>query len=94
MKGADNLSRKVTPAIIKELEDAIGKENVNTSDMERMLYGHDLAPLPKETTLAFKNIPDVVVRPASTEDVSKAVKVAFKYGVAITPRGNLSLIHI
>ncbi|MCL2607882.1 MAG: FAD-binding oxidoreductase [Methanomassiliicoccaceae archaeon] len=83
----DNLSREVTPEIITKLEEAIGKENVSTSEMERMLYSHDLAPLPKEAGLAFNNVPDVVVRPKNTEDVSKIVKIAYKSGVAVTPRG-------
>ena len=37
--------------------------------MERRLYSHDLAPLPKEMDLIFKTMPDQVVRPAYTEDV-------------------------
>ena len=86
-KMSDNLSRKVTPGIIKKLEDTIGKENVNTSDMERLLYSHDLAPLPKEAGLAFDMIPDVIVRPKSVGDVVNIVRIAAKTGVAITPRG-------
>jgi len=84
---ADNLSRKVTPEIIKRLEDAIGAENVNTSDMERILYCHDLAPMPKEAGLGFNMIPDVVVRPKTVGDVVNIVRIAAKTGVAITPRG-------
>jgi glycolate oxidase len=74
-------------SLIKKLEDAIGKENVKTSKMERLLYSHDLAPLPKETQLAFKNIPDVVVRPKNTADVQRIVQIAFDEGAPITPRG-------
>ena len=59
MKG-ENLSRKVTPEIINKLQEIVGIDNVNTNDMDRMLYGHDLAPLPKEAGLAFKNMPDVI----------------------------------
>ena len=86
MKG-ENLSRKVTPEIISKLQDIVGIDNVNTNDMDRMLYGHDLAPLPKEAGLAFKNMPDVIVRPSTTEEVSAIVKVAYETGVAIIPRG-------
>ncbi|MDR2866171.1 MAG: FAD-binding oxidoreductase [Methanomassiliicoccaceae archaeon] len=87
MKKSDNLSREVTPEIIQKLVDAIGEKNVSTSEMERILYSHDLAPLPKEAGFAFDNIPDVVVRPVSAEDVAKVVKIAYKTGVAVTPRG-------
>ena len=75
MKG-ENLSRKVTPEIINKLQEIVGIDNVNTNDMDRMLYGHDLAPLPKEAGLAFKNMPDVIVRPSTTEQVSAIVKLA------------------
>jgi glycolate oxidase len=85
--GAENLSRKVTPEIISKLEQIVGKENVSTSEMERMLYGHDLAPLPKEAGLAFKNFPDVVVRPSTVDQLSQIAALAFKTGVAVTPRG-------
>lgn len=87
-KGEEKLSRAVTPEIIADLEDAIGRENVNFSEMDRILYSHDLAPLPKEATIAFKNIPDVVVRPKTVEDLSKVMKIAYKNGIAVTPRGN------
>ena len=87
MKG-DNLSRKVTPEVITKLQDIVGAENVNTNEMDRLLYSHDLAPLPKEAGLAFQNIPDVIVRPSTTAEVAAIVKVAYDSGIAITPRGN------
>lgn len=84
----DNLSREVTQNIIVSLEEAVGKENVNTSDLDRVLYNHDLAPLPKEAGIAFDNMPDVIVRPRSVADIAKVVRIAYDSGVAITPRGN------
>lgn len=84
---ADNLSRKVTPEIIAKLEAIVGKDNVNTSEMDRMLYGHDLAPLPKEAGVAFNNMPDVIVRPSNVKQLSEIASLAFKSGVAVTPRG-------
>lgn len=83
----DNLSREVSQKVIASLEEAIGKENVSTSEMDRILYSHDLAPLPKEAGLGFKNVPDVVVRPSSVKDVAKIVYIAYNSGIAITPRG-------
>ena len=85
---SDKLSREVTPEIIEKLIDALGKDNVNTSEEERLLYCHDLAPLPKMAGLAFNNIPDVVVRPSSTEDIAAIMRIAYEGGVAVTPRGN------
>lgn len=77
-----------SPPYVGRLEAAIGKENVRTSKFERLLYSHDLAPLPKEAQLAFKNVPDVVVRPNSTRDVQEIVKIAAEERIPITPRGS------
>lgn len=82
------LSRNVTDETIAKLESIVGKNNVNTSDLEKILYSHDLAPLPKEAGVAFKNLPDVVVRPENDEQVAKVVALAYKNGIAIIPRGN------
>ncbi len=84
---SDKLSREVTPEIIKELEDAIGKDNVNTNGEELLLYTHDLAPLPKMAGLAFDCVPDAVVRPSKVEDVAAVMKIAYRHGIAVVPRG-------
>jgi glycolate oxidase len=86
MEAAEHIPKNLQNAVAK-LEDAIGKANVNTSKMERLLYSHDLAPLPNIVQVAFKNVPDVVVRPTSTEDLQKIVKIAIEEEIPITPRG-------
>lgn len=55
--------------------------------MERRLYSHDLAPLPKEMDVIFKTMPDQVVRPAYTQDVVQIVKKAIATKKPIVPRG-------
>jgi len=87
MEAVADTSEKYQGSIVNKLEAAIGAENVKTHKGERLLYSHDMAPLPKEAQIAFKNIPDIVVRPRSTEDVSKVVKIAAQEGMPITPRG-------
>ena len=87
MEAAADTSEKFQGSIVQKLEQAIGAENVKTSKMERLLYSHDMAPLPKEAQVAFKIIPDIVVRPRSVEDVANVVKLAAQEGVPITPRG-------
>ena len=86
MEAAEHIPKNLQNAVAK-LEDAIGKANVKTSKMERLLYSHDLAPLPNMAQLGFKNVPDIVVRPASTEDLQKIVKIAVEEGIPITPPG-------
>jgi glycolate oxidase len=87
MEAVADTSEKSQDPYIKKLVAAIGADNIKTSKMERLLYSHDLAPLPKEAQLAFNVIPDVVVRPRSAKDVSEIVKIANAEGVPITPRG-------
>lgn len=84
------LSREVTPAIIERLKSIVGDKNVTVSGVDRVLYSHDMAPLPKEAGLAFKNIPDVIVRPETVEQISKVMALAYEHGIAVTPRGNAS----
>lgn len=73
--------------IYKKMAIIVGEDRVSKSRLERLLYSHDLAPLPKEMSLAFKTIPDVVVKPRNATDVSRIMKYAVKNNVPITPRG-------
>lgn len=84
----EKLSREVTPEVIQELQEAIGAGNVNVDPVERLAYSHDLAPLPGVAGIAFKNIPDVVVRPSSTKDVAAVMRIAYAAGIPVVPRGN------
>jgi len=56
--------------------------------LERRLYSHDLAPLPKEMDLIFKTMPDSVVRPQYTQDVIQIVRKAISTNKPIVPRGS------
>ena len=87
-KGADKLSRDFNEEICNKLKEIVGKDNVNTAGEEKLLYSHDLAPLPKMAGLAFDNMPDVVVRPSTTAQLSAIMKVAYRHGICVTPRGN------
>ncbi len=82
------LARKVDDKIIEMIKGIVGANNVSVSGMDKVLYSHDMAPLPKEAGLAFNNIPDVIVRPTTTEQVSEVVALAYRYGIPVTPRGN------
>ncbi|MCQ2085059.1 MAG: FAD-binding oxidoreductase [archaeon] len=88
LKNEEKLSRAFNDEILAKLVDSVGKDNVNTTGEEKLLYCHDLAPLPKMAGIAFDNIPDVVVRPSTTAQLSAIMKIAYKHGIAVTPRGN------
>ncbi|MDR3205809.1 MAG: FAD-binding protein [Candidatus Methanoplasma sp.] len=85
-----NLSRKVTEAVIAEIEEAVGKDNVTNNGVELVLYSKDMAPLPKEAGIAFRNMPDLVVRPSDVKGLSEVVRIANKHGIPVVPRGNSS----
>ncbi len=65
----------------------VGEDRVTTDDMERELYSAEIANLPPEVVYVFQVKPDIVVRPASTDEVVGTVNIARDHGVPITPRG-------
>lgn len=71
---------KVTPAIIEELAAAVGKEYVLYDEETLHLHAED-----ETEDLSFP--PEVVVKPATAEEVSQIFKIANKYKVPVTPRG-------
>ncbi len=73
--------------IFESLVKIVGPNRVKITETEKILYSHDLAPLPKEVGLAFNTMPDAVIRPKSAEEVSQIVKVAIKYDIPVIPRG-------
>jgi glycolate oxidase len=75
---------EVTPQVIKELESIVGPENVLTAPYERALRSMTAAPFPYHKLKEI--MPDVVVLPASTEEVSEILKLANKYRIPVTPR--------
>ncbi|KUE73660.1 hypothetical protein AUQ37_08345 [Candidatus Methanomethylophilus sp. 1R26] len=87
-RSGDRLKRCFSDKILDELKELLGKDNVNTSPEEKILYTHDLAPLPKLATIAFDNMPDAVLRPSKTSELSQIMKVAYREGIPVTPRGN------
>ena len=84
------VTKKVDDAVIELLKEIVGAVNVTTNGMDKILYSHDMAPLPKEAGLAFDNLPDVVVRPETVDQVSRVVKVAYERGIPVIPRGSAS----
>ena len=65
--------------IINELKSIVGKDNVFTSKADRICYSYDA------TQQSF--LPDVVVHPGSTEEISRVMKLANRELVPVFPRG-------
>jgi len=68
--------------ILKELRGIVGKQHVLTAPEDLVAYSYD-------GTFA-EHRPDIVVRPDSTEQVSKVMKVASREAITVVPRGMAS----
>ena len=65
--------------IIKELQTIVGRENVSTVKADRICYSYDA------TQQSF--LPEVVVHPGSTQEISSIVKLANRELTPVFPRG-------
>jgi glycolate oxidase len=65
--------------LVTELMDIVGKDNVLTAMSDRITHSYDATQ--------EKHLPDVVVYAASTEEVSRVVKLANRLKIPILPRG-------
>ncbi|MFA6805151.1 MAG: FAD-binding oxidoreductase, partial [Candidatus Methanomethylophilaceae archaeon] len=66
--------------IIDEIEKVVGKDGYSTSMAVLYTYGFDAS--------IFHNTPDIVVQPASTEQVSEIMKIANRENIPVVPRGS------
>ena len=65
---------------IKAFQDIVGLPFVIISDEEKTLYSHD-----HTEDLSF--MPEVVIKPATTNQIAEIVKICYDYNIPITPRG-------
>ena len=72
----------------RRLVNALGPERVARGELERMVYSHDFASLPKAALLQWQLYPDFVVLPQTTEEVAAVVRLSDETGLPITPRGS------
>lgn len=77
----------------KRLVDTLGKERVSMEALERLVYGHDLAPIPKQAGIQFDLKPDLVVLPKSTQEVVRIVKLGAELEFPVVPRGGGTSLH-
>jgi glycolate oxidase len=63
------------------------KDSVSDDDFERILYSHDLVSLPKLLGTLYQTVPDIVVRPKTTDQVAKIVNYANEKKLPIITKG-------
>ncbi len=71
---------KIDAEILNEIKAAIGEGSVFTDQESLINYGHD-------ETEDLKFPPEVVVKPANTDEVSALLKICNRHHVPVTPRG-------
>lgn len=74
--------RPVTTAIINELKQLLGEKNVITDADKLVVYSHD-----EVTDPHYHHAPEVVVFPASTEEVAEVLRLANRELISVVPRG-------
>ena len=72
----------LTESVVLELEKIIGKKSVIRDPEKKIDYSHDEFSL-----IDIAREPDVVVKPQSTEEVSRILRLANKEKIPVTPRG-------
>lgn len=71
---------EVDRSIISQFEAIVGKEHVITDPEKRHAYAHD-------ETEDYSFLPDVVLKPGSTDEVSRIMKLCYEHTLVVTPRG-------
>lgn len=71
----------LTNEVKEKLIAIVTKANYDDSKTERLVYSYDATP-------NFQSMPDAVVSPRNTEEVSQILKVCNQYKVPIVPRGS------
>jgi len=80
----DQAYGSVTNEVIEALKEIVGEKNIIQKDQEKLAeYGHDIMAL----LLGIETAAEVVVKPESTEQVSKIMKLANEKVIPVTPRG-------
>jgi Fe-S oxidoreductase/FAD/FMN-containing dehydrogenase len=64
---------------------------ISFDETERILYGHDIAAMPKLVKPLIGNTtPDAVVQPKNEEELRELVRWAYQHKIPLTPRGKAS----
>ena len=71
----------IQPEVKQRLIQIVGSENFEDSKTERLVYSYDATP-------NFQAMPDAVVKPRNTGEVSEIMKICNEYAIPIVPRGS------
>lgn len=71
----------ITPDIKNQLVSIVGEENYRDTPAEKLVYSYDATP-------NYQSMPDAIIVPRSTGEVSAIVKICNEHGIPIVPRGS------
>lgn len=71
---------EVTSNLISEFKSIVGEPNIVLDAEKRYNYSHD-------ETEDYSFLPDVVLKPGTSEEISRIMKLCNQHGIPITPRG-------
>ncbi len=78
-----NKYNPVTPELVAKLSSIVGEKNIIFNDEEKLEpFSHDEIPGKK-----YRHMPDVVVFPSGSDEISKIMKIANENLIPVTPRG-------
>ncbi|MED1144373.1 glycolate oxidase subunit GlcD [Bacillus paralicheniformis] len=71
----------ISSQVKSQLIEIVGSVNYDDSNAGRLVYSYDATP-------QFQSMPDAVIAPRSTEEVSQIVKICNTHRIPIVPRGS------
>lgn len=71
----------ITPDIKNRFVSIVGEDNYRDTPAEKLVYSYDATP-------NYQSMPDAIIVPRSTGEVSAIVKICNEHGIPIVPRGS------
>ncbi|XXM72173.1 glycolate oxidase subunit GlcD [Lysinibacillus sphaericus] len=71
----------ISTSLKKQFIELVGDDNYRDSSAERLVYSYDATP-------NFQSMPDAVIVPRTTQDVSEIIRLCNEHRVPIVPRGS------
>src|SRR5690349_5003220 len=73
--------REISRRILEQLTDIVGETNAFLSEEDRYRYSRD-------ETEDLSYVPDIVLKPADVQQVSRIMQFCYEQGIPVTPRGS------